>query len=159
MTTVSMEKLVEFGVAFMTKQGVPEEKARHMAEVVVEAEAFHRSTHGIVQYNSINGLLSDGVDPNADPKVIRDQGAVGLIDGEGCLAILAMKRARERSRRRCFRCSPFRPARQATSSCCSSGRPVRSMAIVRRIDGCGASSCGASEIMYFNSFSRRSTRA
>lgn len=95
MKRIAVETLVEFGVAFMTKKGVPEANARHIAEVVVESEAFRVSTHGIVKFGGLNSDLGTKVDPVAEPKIVRNEGASALIDGQGCIAILAMCVARE----------------------------------------------------------------
>lgn len=51
---VSFNKLVEFGVDFMTRLGIPEETARYSAQIAVETEAMGRTTHGIVQYKAIH---------------------------------------------------------------------------------------------------------
>jgi len=95
MKRIPMSTLIDFGVAFMTKKGVPEANARHVAEVIIESEAFRLSTHGIVKFSGLNADLGGRVDPRGEPEVVRDEGATALIDGEGCIAILAMRVARE----------------------------------------------------------------
>ena len=95
MERVPMQDLVRFGVAVMTKRGVPEANARALAEVIVTAEAFRRTTHGIVQLKALDGMLGDTLDPAAEPQVVRQTAASALIDGERCIGNLAMIKARE----------------------------------------------------------------
>lgn len=95
MKRVSMDELVKFGVAFMTKRGVPADHASYVATIIVETEAFRQSTHGLAQYQVINTKLGTVIDPRAEPKIVRDLGATALLDGESCLGNLAMKYAKE----------------------------------------------------------------
>ena len=95
MKRVSMDKLIEFGVALLTKLGVPGEAAAYISEKVVETEAFRQSTHGLVQFDVIADALGDSVDPEGEPKIIREHGATALLDGERCLGILNMKKAKQ----------------------------------------------------------------
>lgn len=95
MKRISMDALIRFGVAFMTKRGMPKRTARDLAQVIVETEAFRQSTHGIVQYDFIHNLLGQGVDPQAGPKVIKNHGPMALLDGSRCLGLVAMKQAKE----------------------------------------------------------------
>lgn len=93
MTRVPMPALVEFGVAFMTKAGVPPDKARHVAETVIETEAFRQTTHGLIQYARIHEWLGTTVDPTREPAVVRESDAAAMLDGDRCLPILVMKTA------------------------------------------------------------------
>ena len=97
MKRFSMDELVNFGVKFMTERGVPEATASYVATVIVETEAFRQSTHGLAQYQVINTSLGTVIDPKAEPKIVRDLGAIALLDGERCLGNLAMKHAKERA--------------------------------------------------------------
>ena len=90
-----MNTLIDFGVQFMTKWGVPESRARYLSQIVVETEAFRRSTHGIVQFRAINTQLDGAADPRADVTVLHDRGAAAHLDGERCLGGLAVKAAKE----------------------------------------------------------------
>jgi L-lactate dehydrogenase len=95
MKRVSMDELVRFGVAFMTKRGVPDHHATYVAHIIVETEAFRQSTHGLAQYAEINTNLGKLIDPRAEPKIMRDRGSIALVDGDRCLGNLAMKLAKE----------------------------------------------------------------
>ncbi len=94
-TRVSMQTLVDFGVRFLTKWGAPEDRALYLSQSVVEAEAFRQSTHGLAQFEQMNERLGRDIDPQAEPKVVRDSGATVLLDGEGCFGNLTMKLAKE----------------------------------------------------------------
>ena len=95
MPRIPMNELIEFGVSFMTKRGVPEDRARAVSEIVVETEAFRQSSHGIVQYQGISRTLGKEIDPQAEPKIVRDHGATATLDGDRSLGNLSMKLARE----------------------------------------------------------------
>lgn len=95
MKRISMHELIQFGVKFMVKRGVPEDWAWYLSQIIVETEAFRRSTHGVAQYKRINDELGKEIDPQAEPKTVRDHGATALLDGERCFGNLAMKFAKE----------------------------------------------------------------
>ena len=92
---ISMERLIEFGVAFMTKRDVPEDHALYVSRIVVETEAFRQSTHGLAQYVAINEALGKTIDPQVEPTIIGKHGATVLLDGKRCLGILVMKLAKK----------------------------------------------------------------
>lgn len=95
MKHIPMQELIEFGVRFMTKRGVPEDNALYLSQIVVESEAFHQSTHGIAQYKFMSDQLGKRIDPQAEPTIIRDQGAMALLEGERCFGHLVMKLAKK----------------------------------------------------------------
>jgi LDH2 family malate/lactate/ureidoglycolate dehydrogenase len=95
MKRVPMQRLIDFGVSFMTRQGVPEDKAAHVATVVVETEAFRQSTHGVVQFPTISGALGGDIDPAAEPEIVREHPSTAVLDGHRCLANITMKTARD----------------------------------------------------------------
>ena len=95
MKRIPMADLVDFCRRVLEKRGVPEANARALAETIVKAEAFRRSTHGIVQIGALDDALGDTLDPKAEPRVVRSGAAAALIDGEGVIGNLAMAKARE----------------------------------------------------------------
>jgi LDH2 family malate/lactate/ureidoglycolate dehydrogenase len=95
MMRVAMETLVKFGTNLLVARGVPRVRARYVARVAVETEAFRQSTHGIVLFKGLVENLGRGVDPRRDPQVVRRTAAGILLDGEGCLATWAVKVARD----------------------------------------------------------------
>lgn len=90
---ISMKALIRFGAAFMTKRGMPESSARYLARVIVETEAFRQSTHGLIQFKAIHEALGKAVDPRAKPKVLKNHGAMALLDGDHCLGGITLKTA------------------------------------------------------------------
>ncbi len=92
---IQMDRLITFGVDFMTKRGVHKDHAEYVAQVVVETEAFKQSTHGLAQYGFINGALGKSIDPAAEPKIVSRHGASAAVDGAHSLGHLAVKLAKE----------------------------------------------------------------
>ena len=92
---VPLERLITFGAAFMTKRGVPDDRARYVSRIAVETEAYRQSTHGLAQFAMIDMELGEKIDPEAEPTVLGESGASVWLDGARCLGTLAMKRARE----------------------------------------------------------------
>ncbi|MBN1352643.1 Ldh family oxidoreductase [candidate division KSB1 bacterium] len=95
MQRISMQTLIEFGTLLLVKRGVPESNARYLSSFVVETEAFRQSTHGLVQFTTMNKQIGETIDPAAEPEIIRDRGSMALISGERCFGNLAMKLAVE----------------------------------------------------------------
>lgn len=91
---VPIDTLIDFGVAFMTRRGVPREAALCAARVAVESEAFRQSTHGLAQYAAIHRDLGKTIDATAEPTVARRHGATAVIDGSRCLSALTVRLAR-----------------------------------------------------------------
>jgi LDH2 family malate/lactate/ureidoglycolate dehydrogenase len=94
MKRIPMKKLIDFGISFLMKRGVSEEKARYISNIIVETEAFRQSTHGIVQFMAMHKTIGNKIDPEKDPRLIRDFGAIGLLDGEYCFGNIAMRSAK-----------------------------------------------------------------
>ena len=95
MLRISMEKLVDFGAAFLTKRKVPEGSARYVSQIIVETEAFLQSTHGLVQFAALDAVLGKTIDPEGEPELIRRKGSSAWIDGSRCMGNLAVKYAKE----------------------------------------------------------------
>jgi LDH2 family malate/lactate/ureidoglycolate dehydrogenase len=90
-----LNKLVSFGSAFLRKRGVPPRTADYLSKFVMETEAFRSTTHGLVQLFQMHKLLGKEIDPARDPAIVKDKGAVVILDGERTLGILCMKAAAE----------------------------------------------------------------
>lgn len=95
MATVQREKLVGFGTALLVKKGVPERNARAVAEMAVTTEAFGIRTHGVSFFGYADATIPSGLDPKAEPAVVREKGSTALIEGKGGLSQLAMRLAEE----------------------------------------------------------------
>jgi len=90
-----MQTLIDFGVEFMTKKRLPPDRALCLSQIIVQTEAFRQSTHGLDQYQWINEQLGKHIDPQAEPKIIHQQGPIAQIDGCRCLGAFAMKLAKK----------------------------------------------------------------
>jgi LDH2 family malate/lactate/ureidoglycolate dehydrogenase len=95
MRRIPISTLVEFGTQVLTAKGLPQASASHIAQVIVETEAFGVTTHGLVQLSHLEGQLGDEIDPQAEPLVVKEHAASVLIDGNRACGQLAMKLARE----------------------------------------------------------------
>ena len=95
MQHIPFDALISFGAEFLRKRGLPQECADYLSRFVVETEAFRSTTHGLVQFLQMHRLLGKSMDPDREPAIVRDKGAMALIDGEKTLGILCMKTARE----------------------------------------------------------------
>jgi len=95
MKHLPLETLIAFGSEFLRKRGVTPGKAKFLSRFVMETEAFRSTTHGLTQLLQMNNLLGKEIDPGRDPVIVKDKGAMTVIDGERTLGILCMKSAAE----------------------------------------------------------------
>ena len=93
MPRVAMDKLKELGTQVLVKNGMPEEEASYVADVAVRTEAGGVHTHGVVIFNALDGQLGKKCDPKKQPEIVREKGATALIDCEGCVSHVAMRKA------------------------------------------------------------------
>ena len=93
MPKVEMQVLKDFGAQVLMKKGMSEEDARYVAEIAATTEAGGVHTHGVVIFGYLDRVLGNGWDPTKDPPVIKEKGATALIDCEGCVTHLAMRKA------------------------------------------------------------------
>ena len=84
-------KLVEFGVRFLTGKGVAEENARYISETAVTTEAYGIRTHGMAVFPYFEKRIGKDLCPTAEPEVVRDHGAVALVDGHSGFGQLGMR--------------------------------------------------------------------
>ncbi|MFH1022351.1 MAG: Ldh family oxidoreductase [Planctomycetota bacterium] len=99
---VPFNALVNFGTRLLAAKGVPAKHARRAARAAVETEAAGVTTHGLIMFSYLNGMIPDPIRPDAEPRIVRDTGATALVDGNGALgqramavaADLAVKKAR-----------------------------------------------------------------
>ena len=62
--------------------GLPEQRARRMAEILVEADMMGRSTHGIEHLDwYLTDLVNETMNKTSDPTVVADRGAAVTWDG------------------------------------------------------------------------------
>lgn len=73
---------------------VPKADAEKVAGLMIEADLCGLDTHGIFRLRQYTNRLRDGgTNANANVHVVRDFGAIGMIDGDNGLGHLAMDRA------------------------------------------------------------------
>ena len=100
---VSSQKLRPFAAAILHKQGVPQEDAAFVAEVLVEADLRGVDSHGVTRLSGYVSMIHKGVlNPRPAVRVVQDSGATAALDGDhgfGMLgARLAMATAIEKAR-------------------------------------------------------------
>jgi len=93
MQNISLKTLTDFGTRLLVRLGVPAGDAQYIAEVAVTAEAMGVTTHGLVQLSALEGQIGKGVDPARQPRIVKDHGAMALIDGDGAIGQIAMRMA------------------------------------------------------------------
>jgi len=76
------EALNGFTANLFTAAGMPADRARVVAELLVEADLIGQSTHGLAQVPGYLGALASGdMQKDGDPDVISDRGAAVVWDG------------------------------------------------------------------------------
>ena len=79
---IDHEKLTLLATAILHAAGAPEEKARLVAEHLVEANLKGHDSHGIGMVTSyVRGMLADLVATDAEAELVKDAGAVMSFDG------------------------------------------------------------------------------
>ena len=75
---------------------VPEQDARTVAAMMVEADLLGYGTHGVFRLRQyVNRLRDGGCNPTPDVRVVTDSLATALVDGDSGLGHLALKAARD----------------------------------------------------------------
>ncbi|MCX7591445.1 MAG: Ldh family oxidoreductase, partial [Kiritimatiellae bacterium] len=100
MPRVAFDELVRFGERYLVRRGMSRQDARFISTMATITEAAGVSTHGIVLLLRLDELLGASVDPAAKPVVVRDKGAIALLDCEGCAGPVALRRAMEMAKRK-----------------------------------------------------------
>ncbi len=102
MTTISYDKLIDFGVNLLTKIGFDQDDAQFMAETAVTTEAAGVHTHGVVIFAGLHAGNGTDFEISAKPEITKERGSTALIDGHraagGVCARLAVKLGREKAR-------------------------------------------------------------
>jgi LDH2 family malate/lactate/ureidoglycolate dehydrogenase len=76
------EDLIELAFKLLVRTGLPEEKARVVAETLTEADLMGHSTHGLQLLSPYLADLEKGdMTADGEPEVIRDRGAAVTWDG------------------------------------------------------------------------------
>lgn len=91
----SLTDLRHFSEKVLCCHGVPEARARDTAKLIIETEAFRRSTHGLDQLVYLDRKLGDEIDPDRDAEIVGGRGASLHLDGARVIGPLALRRACE----------------------------------------------------------------
>lgn len=103
MANIRIEDLKEFCKAALLKEGMKDEYAAMCADVLAETDAFGTHSHGTKNlHNYIKKFRAGGVSFTADPEIVAEGPAFGVIDAHdtmgmisSCIAMeLACKKAR-----------------------------------------------------------------
>ena len=79
---INHEKLKGFAQAVFERLGAQPDKAFETADHLVEANLKGHDSHGVGMIpNYVGSALRGGLQVNADARVVKDQGAVLLVDG------------------------------------------------------------------------------
>src|SRR5262245_21444349 len=97
----SADELLNFGIALLTKAGLAADRARDVAEVLLEADLLGHTTHGyalLAKY--LNELSRDTMEKNGEPTVVADHGSAITWDGRYLPGPWLTRRAIELARKR-----------------------------------------------------------
>jgi len=93
---ISSKRLENFVTSVLTALDVPEQDARTVAGMMVEADLLGYGTHGVFRLRQYVGRLRDGgCNPTPKVSVVTESLATALIDGDNGLGHLALKAARD----------------------------------------------------------------
>jgi LDH2 family malate/lactate/ureidoglycolate dehydrogenase len=98
------DALLAFGVALARAQGMSEEDARTLVEIMVRCDARGIRSHGMYRLPMyLKRMAAGGIDPTARPQIKSESGATALVDGcnaSGYVASrFAMRKAVDLARR------------------------------------------------------------
>jgi LDH2 family malate/lactate/ureidoglycolate dehydrogenase len=89
---IAPEKLTSFLVDVFSSFGVPDDDARVVSALMVEADLFGYDTHGVFRLRQyVDRLRGGGIAARAEVRVVRESAATALVDGGNGLGHLAMK--------------------------------------------------------------------
>ena len=93
---VKSEVLLAFATQAFVKVGMPEEDAAWSAETLVQAELRGVSSHGIIRLPGYVKRFEAGMlNPKPEIRVVRDGGAIALLDGDNGMGQVVSRRAME----------------------------------------------------------------
>ena len=99
--TTDPDALREFACAVYESAGVPPEDARLVADTLVQADLWGHQSHGVLRLGwYLERIRSGAMRAVTNAKVVRDHGAIAVIDGDdGIGQVLAAQAADEAIRR------------------------------------------------------------
>ena len=95
-TRIAAGDLRNFVAKALVSQGVPDDDAGKVAELMVEADLFGYDTHGVFRLRQyLARLRGGGCNPRAQIRIAHETAATAVIDGDNGLGHLAMSAARD----------------------------------------------------------------
>lgn len=86
--------LVDVGTRIFVAAGAPEPVARRVADSLVLSNLLGVDSHGIMRIPQyLNEIEAGGIVPDAEPKVVRDNGVAVLMDGQDAFGQIVAERA------------------------------------------------------------------
>ena len=96
MQTVTVDALEVFVRRCLIAVGLPEEDARTVAELMSEADLSGSDGHGVFRLPQyVKRVKDNGIKVKPDIQVVKDKGAMALVDGDDGMGHLVMHRATE----------------------------------------------------------------
>lgn len=95
-TAIPLGALRNFVASALASQGVSQADARQVATLMVEADAYGYDTHGVFRLRQYMARLREGgCNPSPQIRIVAEQSATALIDGDDGLGHLSMMAAVE----------------------------------------------------------------
>ena len=112
---VSADDCIAFITELVGRLGAAPQRARLWAQLVVETSLLGLDTHGVRMLERyVNNMADGGIDPRAEPSIVRDSQTCVVVDARGGAGHLAAEHARslavERARRHGTGCVAVRRA-------------------------------------------------
>lgn len=93
---ITVTALRAFIERVLTQTGLPPEHAARVAELMAEADARGADGHGVFRLPQyVKRIQSGGINTRPDIRVLREEGATALVDGDNAMGHLVMSRAAE----------------------------------------------------------------
>jgi len=79
---IGREEMIDVAADILMRVETPKENALSVAQSLVSAQEAGHASHGVIRLIEYTGFVKKGtVIPGAQPTLIRDKGAIGIIDG------------------------------------------------------------------------------
>lgn len=96
MAKIKLEKLKSFCKTALVKEGMKEEYAQMVAEILSETDAFGTNSHGTKNlHNYIKKFRVGGIDIKAEPEIVAEGPAFALVDAKKALGMIPSVQAME----------------------------------------------------------------
>ncbi len=92
---ISRDKLINFGIEFLTTKGVPEETAEKVVDIIADTESMGIHTHGVKLFPYFDTVIPKDLNPKAEPEIVREKSSIALIDSNSGFSQIAMIKAKE----------------------------------------------------------------